>query len=70
MLTPALIRVPSNEKCSSDRSACTRGRVSTAVLKAAALSPSSSRARFLLDTVGTQTGSSTESPTNHRNARF
>jgi hypothetical protein len=66
----AWINVPSTEKCSSDTSALTRGRFSTASMNAAAISPSSSRSRFLVNTVGTQTGSSTDSPTNQRNSRL
>jgi len=57
MLAHAFMRVPSTEKCSSDTKACTRGRFSTAAMNAAAMSPSSKRSRFLLKTVGTQTGS-------------
>src|ERR1700752_1656437 len=36
----------------------------------AAISPSSSRSRFLQNTVASQTGSSGESPTNQRNSRL
>ena len=46
--------------------AFTAGRFSTAPMNAAAMSPCSSRSRFLLNTVGTHTGSSTDSPTNQQ----
>ena len=66
----ALMSVPSTEKCSSDSSAFTRGCASTAARTLAAMSPSSSRSRFLVKTVTSQTGASIDRPTNQRNSRL
>jgi hypothetical protein len=70
MLAQASIRVPSTEKCSSDKSALIRGWPSTAAMSFAATSPSSSRSRFLVNTVTSQIGASIARPTNHRNSRL
>jgi hypothetical protein len=43
---------------------------STCAKNFAAISPSSSRSRFLLNTVATQAGSSMFNPTNQRNSRL
>ena len=66
----AWISVPSTEKCSSDKSALTLGCASTARRNLAAISPSSSRSRFLVNTVTSQIASSTPNPTNQRNKRL
>ena len=62
MLAQAWISVPSTEKCSSDSSALTLGCASTARRNLAAISPSSSRSRFLVNTVTSQIASSTPEP--------
>jgi hypothetical protein len=66
----AWISVPSTEKCSCDSRRLTSGSVSTAAMNSAAILPDSSLSRFLLNTVGSHTGSSTDSPTNQRNSRL
>jgi len=58
--------VPSTEKCSSERRSAALAWRSTAAKKRWATSPLSSRSRFLLKTVGSQTGSSALRPTNQR----
>src|SRR3954452_14386278 len=65
----ASISVPSTEKCSFERSRFTRGSARMAVRNWAAISPSSSRSRFLERVDGSQTASSMPSPTNQRNRR-
>jgi hypothetical protein len=69
-LAHASISVPSTLKCSSDvrlaASACSRIRSKNFC----ATSPSIKRSRFLLNTVGSHTGSSIFRPTNQRNNRL
>jgi hypothetical protein len=67
MLAQASIRVPSTEKCSVERCRFTAGSTRTARRKTRAISPSSSRSRFLVNTVTSQTGASMDRPTNQRN---
>src|SRR2546429_8898181 len=59
----ASISVPSTEKCSSDNSGLT-WMVQSLVMNLANTSPFCSRSRFFVNTVGSHTGSSGESPTN------
>src|SRR5882762_92876 len=66
----ASIRVPSTVKCSSPSSRCARAWASTCSKNAWAMSPSSSRCRFLANTVASQMGSSMFNPTNQRNNRL
>jgi hypothetical protein len=66
----ASINVPSTEKCSSDNSGLTCGWFRSLVMNVANTSPFCSRSRFLVKLVGSQTGSSGESPTNHRQKRL
>jgi hypothetical protein len=66
----ASIRVPSTVKCSADRSCCAFAWASTRSKKARAISPWSSRSRFLVKTVASQTGSSMLRPTNPRKRRL
>ena len=61
--------VPSTEKCSLDNNPLTLSCDSTAARNWAAISPSSSRSRFLVKVVASHTGSSMPSPTNQRNSR-
>jgi hypothetical protein len=70
MLAQASINVPSTEKCSAESSSLTRGWVSTAAMNLAATSPSTRRSRFLVNTVTSQIGASSASPTNQRNSRL
>ena len=70
MLAHASIRVPSTEKWSSDSSLLTRSWFSTAAMNCAAMSPSISRSRFLVNTVTSHTAASSDSPTNQRNSRL
>jgi hypothetical protein len=70
MLAHASISVPSTEKWSSDSSAFTSGRLSTLAMNLAAISPSISRSRFLVNTVASQISASIDSPTNQRNSRL
>ena len=58
MLAQASISVPSTEKCSLDSWLRTCGRLRTLAKNLAAISPSSSRSRFLQKTVASHTGSS------------
>src|SRR6185503_19033777 len=60
MLAQASISVPSTEKCSLESSLRTCGRFSTATKNLFAISPSSSRFRFLQNTVASHTASSAE----------
>jgi hypothetical protein len=69
VLAQASSSVPSTVKCSLESSARTLGRASTVARKRAATSPASSRSRFLVKVVASQTGTSTPSPTNQRNSR-
>src|ERR1700758_350720 len=66
----ASINVPSTEKCSSDNSGLTCGWFRSLVMNFANTSPFCSRSRFLVKLVGSQTGSSGESPTNQRYKRL
>src|SRR5258708_6203968 len=66
----ASISVPSTEKCSSDNSGLTCGWFKSLVMNLANTSPFCSRSRFLVNTVGSHTGSSGESPTNQRYRRL
>src|ERR1700680_4768454 len=66
----ASINVPSTEKCSSDNSGLTWGWRRSRVMKFVNTSPFCSRSRFFVKVVGAQTGSSGESPTNHRYKRL
>ena len=66
----ASMSVPSTEKCSSDNSGATALSDRIAARNLRAMSVVKSRSRFFVKTVGTQTGSSTPSPTNHRNSRL
>ena len=66
----ASISVPSTVKCSSDNNALTCGWLSTAWKNLAAIAPSSSRSRFLVNTVTSHTGSSIARPVNQRNGRL
>jgi hypothetical protein len=71
--TKALLRspgVPSTEKCSSDSSGLTCGWFRSLVMNFVNTSPFCSRSRFLVKVVGSQTGSSGESPTNQRYRRL
>jgi hypothetical protein len=65
----ARIRVPSTEKCSLDSSRLTGDCDNTAERNLVAISPSSSRSRFLEKLEWSRTGSSMPMPTNHRNNR-
>jgi hypothetical protein len=62
----ASISVPSTEKCSSDNSGLTCGWFRSLVMNFVNTSPFCSRSRFLVKVVGSQTGSSGDSPTNQR----
>jgi hypothetical protein len=64
----ASINVPSTEKCSAESSGFTCGSARIAVRKPRAMSPSSRRSRFLVNTVTSQTGASIARPTNQRNS--
>ena len=66
----ASTRVPSTEKCSSDSSGATFSCARIAAISFLAMSAFNSRSRFFVNTVGTQTGSSIDSPTNQRNSRL
>jgi hypothetical protein len=70
MLAQASISVPSTEKCSLNSSSFTRGWFSTLAMNLAAISPSTKRSRFLVNTVTFQIGASIPSPTNQRNSKF
>src|ERR1700709_1031463 len=67
MLAQASIMVPSTEKCSSDSSGLTCGSIRIAARKRCAISPSSRRSRFLVNTVTSHTEASIDRPTNQRN---
>ena len=58
----AFTSVPSTEKWSSDKSGATSRWARMAAITLRDMSVVSSRSRFLLKTVGTQTGSSIPSP--------
>ena len=62
--------MPSTLKCSSDNRSLARACFSTCAKNFSAISPFSNRSRFLLNTVGTHTGSSMFRPTNQRNSRL
>ena len=62
--------VPSTEKCSSDNNALTLGWASRACRNFLDTSASSNRSRFLVNTVTSHTGSSTDRPMNHRKSRL
>src|SRR5260370_15386141 len=49
------MRVPSTLKCSSESKSAIRARASTCAKNFSAMSPSKSRSRFLVNTVGTHT---------------
>src|SRR5882672_2215353 len=66
----ASISVPSTEKCSSDNSGLTREWFRSLVMNFVNTSPFCSRSRFLVKMVGSQTGSSGDSPTNQRYKRL
>src|ERR1700688_5027479 len=66
----ASISVPSTEKCSSDSSGLTCGWFRSLVMNFLNTSPFCSRSRFLVKVVGSQIGSSGESPTNQRYNRL
>src|SRR5262249_58123694 len=66
----ALMIVPSTEKCSSDNSGSTCGWYKSLVMNLANTSPFCSRSRFFVNTVGSHTRSSGESPTNQRYRRL
>ena len=68
MLAQASISVPSTEKCSVESSRLSAGSIRIARRKPRAMSPSSSRSRFLVNTVTSQTGASIAKPTNQRNS--
>jgi hypothetical protein len=55
--------VPSTEKCSLDNSVRTCGRFSNVVMNLREISRSSSRSRFLQNTVASHSGLSADSPT-------
>src|SRR5690606_23199125 len=65
----ASISVPSTEKWSLDRSRLTLGWARTAARNFAAMSPSSSRSRFLENVEWSHARLSTPMPTNQRNSR-
>ena len=67
-LAHASSSVPSTVKCSSDSRPASRAWPDTASKNAPAMSPVSSRSRFLLKVVGDQIGSSMLRPTNQRNS--
>src|SRR5258706_4886329 len=69
-LAQASIKLPSTVKCSVDSRWSFSACASTRAKNSLAMSPSSSRSRFLLNTVGTHTASSIPSPTNQRNSRL
>src|SRR5437667_9220613 len=60
----------STEKCSSDNSGLTCGWFKSLVMNLANTSPFCSRSRFFVKVVGSQIGSSGESPTNQRYKRL
>jgi hypothetical protein len=62
----ASISVPSTEKCSSDNSGFYCGWFRGLLMNFVNTSPFCSRSRFFVKVVGSQTGSSGESPTNQR----
>src|SRR5207244_13199971 len=66
----ATLSVPSTEKCSSDNSGLTCGWFKSLVMNLANTSPLCSRSRFFVNTVGSHTRSSGESPTNQRYRRL
>src|SRR6266487_4946660 len=66
----ASISVPSTEKCSSDNSGLTCGWLRSLVMNLVNTSPFCSRSRFFVKVVGSQIGSSGESPTNQRYKRL
>jgi hypothetical protein len=69
-LAQASSQGPSTVKGSLDNSCGPRARARTCAKKAWATSPASKRSRFLVKTVGSQTGSSSVRPTNQRNPRL
>lgn len=66
----AFTRVPSIEKCSSDRSGATSRCTRIASITLRDISVVSSESRFFVNTVRTQTRSSMPRPTNQRNSRL
>lgn len=66
----AFTSLPSTEKRSAERSGGTGRWARIAVITLRDMSVVSSRSRFLLETMGTQTGSSPPSLTNYRNSRL
>src|ERR1700721_2752642 len=62
--------VPSTEKCSSDNSCLTSGWFRSLLMNLANTAPVCSRSRFFVKVVGSQIGSSGESPTNQRYKRL
>ena len=66
----AFTRVPSTERWSSDSSGATSRCARIAAMILRDISVVSSRSRFFVNTVGTQTASSMPSPTNQRNSRL
>ena len=66
----ASMSVPSTEKCSSDNSGLTCGWFRSLVMNLINTSPFCSRSRFFVKVVGSQIGSSGESPTNQRYKRL
>jgi len=69
-IRPKAFRPPKDWSNRGEMTRITCGRLSTLVKNLAAISPSSSRSRFLQNTVASHTGSSAESPTNQRNNRL
>src|SRR5690349_14227195 len=67
MEAQASISVPSTEKCSVESRRLTCGSARIARRKPWAISPSSNRSRFLVNTVASHTGASIDRPTNQRN---
>src|SRR5260370_27514505 len=67
---PRLQQRPVHREVFVTSSPCARIFSTTPSKNAAAISPSSKRSRFLLNTVGTHTASSMFSPTNQRNNRL
>jgi putative transposase len=67
---PGFDQRASTEKCPLDNNSFTRGWFSTLAMNLAAISPSTKRSRFLVNTVTFQIGASIPSPTNQRNSKF
>ncbi len=70
MEAQAFTSVPSTEKWSSDKSGATSRWARIAAITLRDIPVVSSRSRFLVKTVGTQTASSIPRPTNQRNKRL